>query len=351
MSRSRSALFATAAAFVASQAHADVSEVATARQLAISGIDAVESGDCRKGAPLLERAEALHHASVHLQYLARCRAGSGRLVAATEMWRQIVREGAPPGASPAVLAALNEATTELERTLPRLASTTVRAAAEYRALELRLDGVALPAEIVGTAQVLDPGAHELTARAPGFVTWSKRWSLPEGGTAELVIELRPAPPGAEPEAPGSPGSGPHDRGSETSVLSPAGWITASVGVGALVGGIVTLLARNSRRDELTNNCTKPNGAGPLLCWSTTDQRAAPPGAHLYTAPELESDKQTVRDLTTATNVLFVGGGILVAGGVTMVVLGSAGGHDKEPRLALSSGAPGALTGLTLRGRW
>jgi hypothetical protein len=59
----------------------------------------------------------------------------------------------------------------------------------------------------------------------------------------------------------------------------------------------------------------------------------------------------VRDLTTATNVLLIGGGILVAGGVTMIVMGSTGGQSKEPRMALSTGAAGALTGLTLRGRW
>jgi hypothetical protein len=354
MPQRRSAVIALVATFLARHAHAEVSEVATARQLAISGIDAVESGDCKKGEPLLDRAEKLHHASVHLQYLARCRAGSGRLVAATEMWRQIIREGAPPGASPAVLAALSEATTELERTLPRLATTTVRVAAEYKGLELRLDGVALPAEIVGTPQVLDPGAHELTAHAPGFAHWSKQWSLPEGGTADLVIELGPAAPGEESgAASGAAGAGPGDQGTRKSWVTPAGWVTASVGVAALIGGTVTLLARNSRREELANNCTKPNTTpgGQPLCWSDTDEATAPPGSHLYTQEELESDKQTVRDLTTATNVLFISGGVLLAGGVTMIVLGRTSSSDDGPHTALLAGAPGAPAGLTLNGSW
>ena len=111
MFRRRSALAALFVTLAPVAVHAQASEVATARQLAISGIDLVESGDCAKGEPLLERAEQLHHASVHLQYVARCRAAAGRLVAATEMWRQIIREGAPPGASPAVVGALSEATT------------------------------------------------------------------------------------------------------------------------------------------------------------------------------------------------------------------------------------------------
>src|SRR5690242_11548015 len=121
-------------------------EIANARQLAIQGIDAVESGNCKTGEPLLERAEKLHHATVHLQYLARCRLAAGRLVAATEMWRQIIREGAPSGSSPAVQAAVAEANSQLPRTLPRLASTTVRATSDYAGIKVTLDGAAVPAE-------------------------------------------------------------------------------------------------------------------------------------------------------------------------------------------------------------
>src|ERR1051325_5807186 len=119
-------------------------EIANARQLAIQGIDAVEGGDCKKGEPLLERAERLHHATVHLQYLARCRLASGHLVAATEMWRQIIREGAPSGSSPAVQAAIAEANSQLPHTQPRLASTTVRVNGEYPNLKVVVDGAPVP---------------------------------------------------------------------------------------------------------------------------------------------------------------------------------------------------------------
>src|ERR1041385_7732363 len=132
-------------------------EIANARQLAIQGIDAVEGGNCKAGEPLLERAEKLHHATVHLQYIARCRLADGHLVAATEMWRQIIREGAPAGSSPAVQAAVAEANPHLPRTLPRLASTTVRTSSDYRDIKLLLDGAALPQELIGAQQVMDPG--------------------------------------------------------------------------------------------------------------------------------------------------------------------------------------------------
>jgi hypothetical protein len=325
-------------------ASAQGSEVATARQLAIQGIDAIESGDCKNGQPMLQRAEQLHHASVHLQYLARCHASAGQLVAATEMWRQIVREGAPAGASPGILAALSEATAELERTLPRLAGTAIRTAAEYPGLALQLDGAPLPSEMVGATQVLDPGEHVLVARAPGFSEWSRRWSVAEGGSAELVIELSRSAGGAGAK-PGGPSATPADVPHGGSALRPAGWVTASVGTAALIAGTVTLVMAKGRRSELLTNC--PNEA----CYAP--DVALPPGVpatvQRYTAASLESEQQSIRSLMTAANVLMVSGGVLLAGGVTMIVLG--GRSDRGPRTALLAGAPGAYTGLTLRRIW
>jgi hypothetical protein len=311
------------------EAGAQVPEVAIARQLAIQGIDAVESGDCKKGAPLLERAEQMHHASVHLQYLARCRAAEGHLVVATEMWRQIVREGAPSGASPAILAAVTEASSSLERTLPRLASTTIRAAGEYPGLALTLDGTGIPAEIVGTPQALDPGDHELVARAKGFSKWSHRWSVPEGGSEDVLITLTPGTEEAPGTSPGREPGEPRKTEERPFPLATVGWVTGAVGAASLIAGTVTLLSRNNRRNELEQAC------GPdRACPADYDIRA-------HTDP--------IRTLTTASNVLMFGGGALLAGGVTMVILGS--GSKKEPETALLAGGPAGTPGVTVQGHW
>ena len=326
---------ALAAAVVLSSVDASAQEtsVATARQLAISGIDAVESGDCQKGTPQLERAEQLHHASVHLQYLARCRVAAGKLVAATEMWRRIIREGAPEGSSPAVAAALTEAQTELDKTLPRLASTTIRSADHYDGLSLTLDGVRLPSDMVGAPQILDPGAHELRVSAPGFQDWQKQWTLTEGGTAEVVVELAPLAGGGQAGTPVA-GATASDKESSAPWLVPAGWITASVGAASLIGGTVTLLMRNNRRSDMEKNCP----GGPCN---------NPP----YNDPSyLQNEKDTIVDLTTASTALFWTGGALLAGGATMIIIGSQS-SGKEPQTALLVGAPRATAGLTLQGRW
>lgn len=319
------------AAFTAATVRADPEQVATARQLAIQGIDAVENGRCQDGAPLLERAESLHHASVHLQYLARCRVNDGKLVAATELWRRIIRDGAPPDASPAVKAALAEANTELARTLPRLASTTMKSAQAYDQLSLTLDGAPLPADIIGAPQIVDPGAHDLVAKAPGFAPWTKHWTVAEGGAATFTIALEPGTS----DAVAAGGSSPVDSGANENPawITPTGWVTASVGAATLIAGTVTWLARNNRRSDLEHNC--PGQVCTVSAYKT--------------AADMDSAKSSVQGLTTATNVLMISGAVVLAGGVTLIVVG---GHDKtEPHTAVLAGAPLANAGLTLLQEW
>ncbi|HVW30885.1 MAG TPA: hypothetical protein VHC69_36260 [Polyangiaceae bacterium] len=325
----RAALALVVLAF-ARDAAAQATNVATARQLANAGIDAIEAGDCDKGAPLLKRAEQLHHAAVHLQYLARCRVIQGHLVAATEMWRRIIRDGAPEGSSPAVVAAVDEAQQKLEQTLPRLSTTTVRTASDYPGLSLTLDGTELPADMVGTPQVLDPGDHELTVSATGFEKWSRRFTVAEGAAAELRVELAPLAETTSPAATESPGPGPKKS---SSFLAPAGWITASVGVASIIAGTVTLLTRDNRKSDLDKIC--PDGNCP---------------SSKITPSQLDDRKGSIEGLTTASNVLLWGGGALLAGGATMIVIATQK-SSKETGAALLVGAPRAAAGLTLQGRW
>lgn len=309
-------------------------EIANARQLAIQGIDAVEGGNCKTGEPLLVRAEKLHHATVHLQYIARCRLAAGHLVAATEMWRQILREGAPSGSSPAVQAAIAEANTQLPRTLPRLASTTLRTSADYHDIKVMLDGTPVPSELLGAQQVIDPGDHTLEADAPGYAHFSKQWTVGEGKTAEVVISLAPGAPGGRTETPGAPEK-PDEVERKGSPLTTAGIVVGAVGLAAMVGGTVTLLTWKNKEDTIRSQCTLPNqGCDPRVVDSTT----------------LEDEKQSVHSLVTATNILMFGGGALLAGGVTLIVLGATSGHD-QPKTALAFGAPNAGVGLSIRGAY
>lgn len=319
-------------AFLATPAtRAEVSPTATARQLAIEGIDQVEAGNCERGEPLLEGAEKLHHASVHLQYIARCRARAGRLVAATELWRQIINEGSPPGSSPAVQGAVAEATTELARTLPRLGAARILTADKYENLELSLDGSTLPSVVLGAKQVLDPGPHELVAKARGYAPWRKRWTLADGETVDIEIALVPSEGGPQGASGGAPERDARGRGS---VLTTAGWFVGVTGAAAMAAGVVTWIKRDQKRSQLEHDC--PDQACP---------------ASLYSAESLASAQQSIRDLTTTTNILMFSGGALVAGGVTMILLGTSKSHPSNTIAKVSPTAAPGGAGLVLSGQW
>jgi hypothetical protein len=270
---------------------------------------------------------------VHLQFLARCRARDGHFVAATELWRQILSEGAPPGASQAIVIAVNEANAQLQRTLPRLARSKFFVRDAYPDLELSLDGAELPPEVIKAPLVLDPGHHLLEAHAPGYAPFTREWTLSEGGTREIVIALEKAAGETSPSpafARSPEGEGAH----ASNKMEIAGWITASAGGVALVAGTVTWLTRNNKRTELENDC--PDFACTQLRQTDLDDR-----------------KDSVRSLTTATNILMFGGGALLAGGVMLVVVGKSSAKSGSARASTTvmAGAPATPAGLSVFGRF
>jgi hypothetical protein len=120
-----------------------------------------------------------------------------------------------------------------------------------------------------------------------------------------------------------------DHGKFPPWFGTVGWITASTGAVAFVGGTVALLARNSRRNDLANACP--------------DITCPPP----MTQEELDDRKNSIVNLTTAASVLMIGGGTLIAGGVTLIVLDKTSGSPGNATIA--AGSPGALGGITFRG--
>jgi hypothetical protein len=113
-------------------------------------------------------------------------------------------------------------------------------------------------------------------------------------------------------------------------LRTAGFITAGVGGAALIGGIVTGVMAKSASSRATDQCRDkvcPTKAG--------------------------SDFDSASSLATVTNVLFIGGGVLAATGVTLVIVGGKSGHDSKaasaPRLELAPSVAANSAGLFARG--
>ena len=78
-----------------------------------------------------------------------------------------------------------------------------------------------------------------------------------------------------------------------------GFVTAGVGAAALVGGVVTGLLARSAESKATDAC----------------------GADKVCPTSAESDFDSASSLATMSNVFFIGGGVLAAAGVGMIVFG------------------------------
>jgi len=318
---------------------------ATARELAKEGIAAEHKGDCNVAIERLERAESLFHAPPHLQYLARCYTKVGRLVDATETWRKLTLETLSPNAPPAFKDAVTEAAAELPKLEPRLARLTVKTAQKYDGLVVEVDGKAWPSAALDVPRVIDPGKHVVRARATGFKTKEAAVDISEGKTdaVTLTLEAGVDPGGPRPlasstasastsatAAPTTTATG--DTGGRRSPLVTVGWVTAGAGLVAIGAGVFFGVSANRKFEDL--------------------EKACPNRGNCNDVADLEQRKTEVRRLDATTNILLIGGGVLVLAGLSMVLFApSASGAAKGGTTAMTlqfaptaSGGHVALTG-------
>lgn len=266
----------------------EAEDKATARDLAKEGIAAEEAGDCATAIDRLEHAEALFHAPIHLQHLAHCYVKQGRLVEATEAYRKLTMENLPPNAPDVFKDAVDEANVELPKLEPRLAHLKITPKETYAGLTVTLDGRPYPAAALGISRVANPGKHVVHGVAEGRKPLDVAVDLAEGGSASIDLQLEPVTTPTTSEAPHAPFP-----------WKSVGTATMIVGGVLVVGGVVTGLMAKSKFDSLQSDC--PN-------------KRCPAGF------DLGGKQDSINTLSTTTNVLLVGGGILVLAGAAAYFL-------------------------------
>lgn len=309
---------------------------ATARDLAKDGIAAEQKGDCATAIDRLERAESLYHAPPHLQFLARCYTKVGRLVDATETWRKLTLEPLPANAPPAFKEALVEANAELPKLEPRLARLTLKSSQKYDGFAVEVDGKVWPNAALDVARVIDPGKHVVHARATGFKTREESVELSEGKSEIITMTLEPGgdPAGVPPVASTSSTTAPTftaaptastapttDRPRSSNGLRTVGFVATGVGLAALIGGAVTGLMATSKFSKLESDC---------------------PDRKNCAISDLAQRTKSVQTLSTTTNILLIGGGVLAAVGLTVVLLAPSG-RSGSPAVSLQF-SPGPAGG-------
>jgi hypothetical protein len=177
---------------------------ATARQLATQGIQYYQQGKHADALDLLQRAEQLYDAPVHLIYIARTQAALGKVVDASETYRRLVRTDLPAGAPQAFKDAVTDAQKELQQLEPKIPSLRIDVVpADTKGLQLKVDGEVVSSVIVGINRPTNPGKHTVEAAAANYDTATASVDLAPGGKQTVKLQMHSSPGAPAPVGPTS----------------------------------------------------------------------------------------------------------------------------------------------------
>lgn len=290
-----------------------------ARNFAIQGIAADQRSDWSTSLERFVQAEQLFHAPIHLRFIARAleHTNPPRLVECAEVWRRLSQE---PLAADAP-APFRDAVAEARRELPRVEAVLGRLRVEGNVADARVEVDGQPfAGVPGAPHWVMPGPHRIVAHragAPDFeqtvtvaqgaqqvvmVTFAGSSTVASTGNVGLSTPPPPDPNGGVTAPPPDPNAGSNLMTRIVYHPSPvrtAGFVIAGVGVAAAIGGVVTGLMANGAYSDLEAACPQ------RMCTTQSDLDRV----------------DSVNTLAGLTNALLIGGGVLTAAGVVMIVVG------------------------------
>lgn len=162
-------------------------DVTKARELFVEGAKLAEGGKWEEARQHFERSLALKRASLTLYNLGVAEQETGKLSAAVETFHAFLAQPVEPATQPFV-APVRAVLARLEARVGHVA-LTVRPAG-LKGLTVRIDGREVPA--AEGSWMVDPGAHEIAAAAPGLGEIHQSTTVVEGGQSTLILSLTPA---------------------------------------------------------------------------------------------------------------------------------------------------------------
>lgn len=331
--------FAGASAFTSTaHAQADDATRAAARSLGYEGISDFQAGNYAAASDKLDRAyQALRVPSLGL-WSARALEKNGKLVAAAERYLEVQRLDPGSGDVGVQKQAQADAKTEHAALVPRIPSIVIQVeGAPAPEVSVMANGASVPSSLIGAKRPVDPGTVTLEASHRERMA-QEQVTLKEGETKTVVLRFEAAAAAAVVAAPvAATGSAPpqptEDRpagkssGSTTKTL---GFVAIGVGGAAIVAGAVTGGIAMAKRDSI-------DGCEGTRC---------PPSAR--------SDVAAYNDLRTISSACFIGGGVLAATGIVLVIAAPKSSSSKaarsEPSLTLAPWVGAGTAGLFLEGR-
>jgi len=301
------------------------SDAATAELLFQQGRDLLRQGKASEACPKLAESQRLDPATGTLLALAMCHEAEGKLASAWAEFVNVEARSRSEGRSDREKVSHDRAAA-LKARLSTLEIQVPGHLTALEGLEVRRDGVLLGSGAWNTAVPVDGGAHVVEVTARGKTPWKSSVSVkPEGDAQSLKVpDLGAAPVAPVATASASvspaPASGNGAKGWNT-------WQWAGVGTGA--AGLVALgVGGYFLSAALGKNSDSKNDCRDNLCG---DQGTA--------------DRNDAISKGNTATWAGIAGGVLVAGGATLFVVGQMK-HNREsavlsaPQLALGAGPQG-----------
>ncbi|HWU85845.1 MAG TPA: PEGA domain-containing protein [Kofleriaceae bacterium] len=313
---------------------ADAQSTAIAEQLFNEARELTKANRWEEACPKFEASLKQDPALGTRLNLATCYEHVGKIARAWGLYRESIELARKAGDSKRSQYAQKQAAL-LEPRLPKLVITAP--AKPPAGLAVQRDGAPVSAAELGIALYVDPGAHEVTASAPGFEPVTKQVTLVEGKTATVVLpNLTPKPDaGPTPRQPDT------DRSRQAGHTPPppvspmrkhmglgiGGAGVVMIGVGLLFGSQAL-----SKNDEAKKLC------GDDLACSPAD---------FDKGTQLISDGRSKATLSTV--FVVAGGAAMVAGAVVFLTAPRARAGERAPGARIVPVIQGSGAGIGMVG--
>jgi len=285
------------------------SDLASARALYKEARELRDKGDPKGALDKFKAANALAGTPITALELGRTHAQVGQPVEALETWLSVARMKEQPNESDNAKAARAEAASLAQQIASRIPSLVVKVegAPPGSALQITVDGAAIPVETLGQPRKLNPGEHSVVVRTSNGREEKRAVTLKEGESqtvsisigegaapAPAVVPVVVAPP---PNAEKKPEPTPNAAPTEKSKTNPIVYVGFGVGAAGIVVGTLGGILTFSNKSDLKPLCDG------LVCDSSAKKIVS-----------------TARTWATVSTIGFVVGGVGIAAGVVGLLM-------------------------------
>ena len=288
--------------FMARAAHAD--PASDAKDLFDRARDLRKSGDCAGALGLFHKAYEIYPSALGpLRNAAECEESTGKWASARRTWMDL-RRAVMLTKNESYAGWENDADAAAQRLAGRVSHLTIDVSTgghDTAGLEVTVNGEPLERTLAGTRLDRDPGKYVVRARLGDGAPAEQTVDLVTGESR--AVRLVVAPPGQP--LPPQPKQRDDDGGD---AWAPVGWVTLSLGLGALAGMGVAIGVRQNALDSLSAQCNYTM----VVC-----------------SPSLEPTVSRGQTASAVATALGVAGGIATGVGALILVIHAVSSPRRE----------------------